>query len=81
MSIRIRELGKDRILFEAAVKRAGSQAAKQAFARAINHEMAKANTAVKRALRDETGAKAGDVAKAIKRKNARAARLTAEIVA
>lgn len=77
----IRELNKERISFEATVKRAGSKAAKTAFARAINHEMAKANTAVKRELRDETGIKARDIARALKRQRAKSNYLTAQITA
>lgn len=78
---RVREVNQDRVIFEAMVKRVGGKDAKRAFARAINHEMAKANTAVKRSLRDETGIKTGDISKALKRTRAKSARLTAEIIA
>ena len=77
----VRELNRDRIVFEAMTKRLGGKDAKRAFARAINHEMAKANTAVKRTLRDETGIKAGDVSKALKQRRANERKLTAEIIA
>ena len=79
--VRVRELNRDRIVFEAMVKRVGGKAAKSAFARAINHEMAKANTAVKRELRTETGIKVGDIAKALKRTRASHNALTAQIIA
>lgn len=80
-AIRVREMDQQRVVFEAMVKRAGGKDAKRAFARAINHEMAKANTAVKRELKTATGIKSGDISKALKRTRANSARLTAQIVA
>lgn len=79
----IRELNKERIHFEAMVKRANSRDAKLAMVRAINHETAKAYTQVKRVLRDETGIKYGDINKAVKRKRAsyNALRMSAAIIA
>lgn len=83
MATHIRELNRERIVFEAMVKRANSKQAKLAFVRAINHETAKAYTQVKKVLRDETGIKYGDINRAVKRKRAKASslRMTAEIVA
>lgn len=80
-TIRVREMDQQRVVFEAMVKRAGGKDAKRAFARAINHETAKANTAVKRELKTETGIKSGDISKALKRTRANSARLTAQIIA
>ena len=62
----IRELDHQRIAFEATVTRIGnSDVAKQAFARAMNHEGRKAFTAVKRELRKQTGIKAGDISRGV----------------
>ncbi|MGA0615935.1 phage tail protein [Paracoccus sp. KR1-242] len=82
-SAHIRELNKERIVFEAMVKRANSKQAKLAMVRAINHETAKAHTQVKRVLRDETGIKYGDINSAVKRKRASVSsrRLSSAIIA
>lgn len=58
MNVIIRDLDKTRIHFEAAVARLGEQAATRAFNRALNREGDKIRTRVRRALRQQTGAKA-----------------------
>ena len=58
MNVIIRDLNKTRIHFEAAVARLGEQAATRAFNRALNREGDKIRTRVRRALRQQTGAKA-----------------------
>lgn len=58
MNVIIRDLDQTRIHFEAAVARLGEQAATRAFNRALNSEGNKVRTQVRRALRQQTGAKA-----------------------
>ena len=58
MNVIIRDLDQTRIHFEAAVARLGAQAATRAFNRALNSEGNKVRTQVRRALRQQTGAKA-----------------------
>ena len=58
MNVIIRDLDQPRIHFEAAVARLGEQAATRAFNRALNSEGNKVRTQVRRALRQQTGAKA-----------------------
>ena len=57
MNVIIRDLDQTRIHFEAAVARLGEQAATRAFNRALNSEGNKVRTQVRRALRQQTGAK------------------------
>ena len=57
MNVIIRDLDQTRVHFEAAVQRVGEQAANRAFNRALNSEGDKVRTAVRRALRQQTGAK------------------------
>jgi len=59
VNVIIRDLDQTRIHFEAAVARLGEQAATRAFNRALNSEGNKVRTQVRRALRQQTGAKAG----------------------
>lgn len=58
MNVIIRDLTQTRIHFEAAVARLGEQVATRAFNRALNSEGSKVRTQVRRALRQQTGAKA-----------------------
>lgn len=58
MNVIIRDLDQTRIHFEAAVQRVGEQQATRAFNRALNSEGNKIRTKVRRALRQQTGAKA-----------------------
>jgi hypothetical protein len=58
VNVIIRDLDQTRIHFEAAVQRVGEQEATRAFNRALNREGDKVRTAVRRALRQQTGAKA-----------------------
>ncbi len=58
INVIIRDLDKTRIHLEAAVARLGEQAATRAFNRALNREGDKIRTRVRRALRQQTGAKA-----------------------
>lgn len=64
MNIIIRDLDGTRIHFEAMINRVGQQAATRAFNRALNSEGAKITTRVRRALRQQTGAKAKIVTRA-----------------
>lgn len=66
MNIIIRDLDQTRIAFEAAINRVGEQDATRAFNRALNSEGAKITTKVRRALRQQTGAKAQVVTRATK---------------
>lgn len=76
----IREVGKDaRTHFEAAVFRVGQGKARTAFARAMNHETAKARTRINRVLRLQTGIKVGDVSRSTKFIRANSKSLAAEI--
>lgn len=59
MNVIIRDLDQTRIHFEAAIQRVGERDAKRAFTRALNSEGSKIRTKVRRALREQTGAKAG----------------------
>jgi hypothetical protein len=59
MNIILRDLDQTRVHFEAAVQSVGEQAAVRAFSRALNSEGNKVRTQVRRALRQQTGAKAG----------------------
>ena len=59
MNVIIRDLDQTRVHFEAAVHNVGEQAAVRAFSRALNSEGNKVRTQVRRALRQQTGAKAG----------------------
>ncbi|MDF3606171.1 hypothetical protein PE067_08530 [Paracoccus sp. DMF-8] len=52
--------------YEAAITRIGKSDAKRAFSRALNHEGRKTFTAMKRAVRRQTGLKAYDVNNAVK---------------
>lgn len=61
----LRSLDQQAIRFEAMVWRAGEKPARRAFARALNHEGAKAHTLVKRTLRKETSIKIGDINRAV----------------
>jgi hypothetical protein len=58
VNVIIRDLDQTRVHFEAAVQRVGEQAATRAFNRALNSEGNKVRTQVRRALRQQTGAKA-----------------------
>ena len=58
MNVMIRDLDQTRIHFEAAVARLGARDATRAFNRALNSEGNKVGTRVRRALRQQTGAKA-----------------------
>ena len=58
MNIILRDLDQTRVRFEAAVHSVGEQAAVRAFSRALNSEGNKVRTQVRRALRQQTGAKA-----------------------
>ena len=59
MNIILRDLDQTRVHFEVAVQSVGEQAAVRAFSRALNSEGNKVRTQVRRALRQQTGAKAG----------------------
>lgn len=63
MNVIIRDLDQTRIHFEAAIQRVGQNEAKRAFNRALNSEGNKVRTKVRRALRGQTGAKAGLIAR------------------
>ena len=58
MNVIIRDLDQTRIHFEAAVQRVGENAVTRAFTRALNSEGNKVRTQVRRALRQQTGARA-----------------------
>ena len=58
MNVIIRDLDRTRVNFEAAIHRVGDQTARRAFNRALNSEGNKVRTQVRRALRQQTGAKA-----------------------
>ena len=58
MNVIIRDLDQTRVHFEAAVHNVGKQAAVRAFSRALNSEGTKVRTQVRRALTQQTGAKA-----------------------
>jgi hypothetical protein len=60
-----RSLDKQAIRFEAMVWRAGETPARLAFARAMNHEGAKANTIVKRTIRKQSSIKIAHINSAI----------------
>lgn len=66
MNVIIRDLDHTRIAFEAMVQRVGEQEATRAFNRALNSEGSKITTGVRRALRQQTGAKAATVRRATK---------------
>ena len=66
MNVIIRDLDRTRIAFEAAIQRVGEQDATRAFNRALNSEGGKITTKVRRALRQQTGAKAKVVKRATK---------------
>lgn len=66
LGIHFRQLDRQAINFEAMVTRVGSNDARTAFARALNHEGRKGNTAVKRQIRQATSIKLKDVQKAIR---------------
>jgi len=66
MNVIIRDLDQTRVAFEAMVQRVGEQDATRAFNRALNSEGAKITTAVRRALRQQTGAKSAIVRRATK---------------
>jgi hypothetical protein len=59
VNVIIRDLDQTRIHFEATIQRVGERDAKRAFNRALNSEGNKVRTQVRRALRKQTGAKAG----------------------
>jgi hypothetical protein len=59
VNIILRDLDQTRVHFEVAVQSVGEQAAVRAFSRALNSEGNKVRTQVRRALRQQTGAKAG----------------------
>lgn len=61
MQVIVKELDKTRAHFEAAMYRVGEKTAKRAFARALNREGGKIRTKVRRALRPQTGIKAGKI--------------------
>lgn len=67
MQIVIRDLDRTRIRYEAMIQKVGEGTANLAFSRAMNHEGAKITTAVRRALRQQTGLKAGIIQRATKR--------------
>jgi len=58
MNVIIRDLDQTRVHYEAAVARLGERDATRAFNRALNSEGNKIRTQVRRALRQQTGAKA-----------------------
>ena len=58
MNVMIRDLDQTRVHYEAAVHRVGERNATRAFNRALNSEGNKVRTRVRRALRQQTGAKA-----------------------
>lgn len=64
MNIILRDLDQTRTRFEASIKRIGDKAARRAFSRALNSEGGKVRTKVRTALRIQTGAKAGLIARA-----------------
>lgn len=66
IGIALRSLDRQAIIFESMVKRVGEKPARRAFARAMNHEGKKANTAVKRALRKQTSVRIADINKAVR---------------
>ncbi len=65
MSVVLRLLDRQAILFEAMLFKVGDKPAKRAFARSLNHEGKKAHTAVKRKLRDETSIKIGEISRSV----------------
>ena len=81
MTLIIRDLDQTRIHFQAAVQRVGEGAATTAFARALNKEGDKIRTKVRRALRHQTGIKAGVIRSQTKTIPATKARLSYKIVA
>lgn len=76
----VREVGADaRQQFEAACFRVGQGVARKAFARAINHEMARTMTPIKRIVAKQTSAKYRDVNRQIGLLRANGASLKAAI--
>ncbi len=61
MQVIFKELNHTRVYFEAAVTKLGDRLARQAFSRALNREGDKTRTKVRRALRTQTGIKAGKI--------------------
>jgi len=70
MNIIIRDLDRTRVEFEALVRRVGEGDATTAFRRALNHEGRKSFTAVRRALRGQTGIKMGEINAALRYRGA-----------
>lgn len=66
MNVIIRDLDQTRIHFDAAIQRVGEREATVAFNRALNSEGNKIRTQVRRALRQQTGAKAGLINQQVK---------------
>lgn len=76
MQIVIRDLDRTRIRYEAMIQKVGEGTANLAFSRALNHEGAKITTAVRRALRQQTGLPSGIITRATKRYRATTQNLT-----
>lgn len=64
-SFALRSLDKQAIRFEAMIWRVGEKPARLAFARAMNHEGAKANTIVKRTIRKQSSIKIAHINSAV----------------
>ena len=81
MSVVLRDLDQQRVRFEAMIRRVGERDAKLAFSRALTHEGRKGYTAVRRALRNQTSAKAREVSAATRFRGSSTRRLTTMIEA
>ena len=66
MNVILRDLDRTRVAFEAMVRRVGKGDATTAFRRALNHEGRKSFSAVRRALRRQTGIKMGEINAALR---------------
>lgn len=62
----LRLLDRQSIKYEAMAQKVGRDAASLAFARALNHEGAKALTGVRKDMRDATSIRYGDISKGVK---------------
>lgn len=66
ISYALRQLDRQSIAYEAMAYRVGEGNARKAFARALNHEGAKANTTIKRQIKKQSSIKIRDINQAIK---------------
>lgn len=79
MKLIIKELDQTLVKYHAMIQRVGERDAARAFAAALNHEVAKSHTAVKKALQHQTGIPKGTIASSMSLKKASTKNLVAVI--